>query len=181
MPAKFIMRAFMPGPAVIDSVEFARKGEQVRGRITVAQLERLSDLLFDTAGSLDYTVAGDTDGQGRPRLTVGVDGTVDLRCQRCLGRLAYAVRFEETLLLGSGPEADAAVSEPDAPEWIPADPALDLGALVEDEVLLALPFAPLHAEGECGVKAPPADRNGKDKEAAKPKPFAGLAAWKRNQ
>ncbi|MGH8618523.1 MAG: YceD family protein [Burkholderiales bacterium] len=174
------MRAFMSGPAAIDSVEFARTGEQASGRIAVAGLERLRDLLFDATGTLDYTIDGGTDERGRPQLTVTVSGNVNLRCQRCLGRLPHAVRFTDTLLLGSGAEADAAVSEPDAPEWIPADQALDPVALVEDEVLLALPFAPRHAEGECGssVKLPPAETA---PQAAKPHPFAGLAAWKRRQ
>ena len=149
-------------------------------RIAVARLERLRDLLFDTESTLDYTIVGSTDEQGRPRLTVNVSGSVDLRCQRCLGRLPHAIRFTDTLLLGTGAEADAAVSEPDAPEWIPADRALDAAALIEDEVLLALPYAPRHVEGGCGagVKAPSAETA---PQAARPHPFAGLAAWKRRQ
>jgi len=179
---KFIMRAFMSGPAVINSVELARNGEQLGGRIAVAGLERLRDLLFDMQGDLDYVVAGGTDEAGRPQLTVTVSGKVDLRCQRCLGRLPYEIRFTDRLLLGSGPEADAAVGEPEAPEWIPADPALDVTALIEDEVLLALPYAPRHAESECGrgIKIPPVETQTAP-QAVKPHPFAGLAAWKRRQ
>ncbi len=30
-----------------------------------------------------------------------------------------------------------------------ADPALDLAALVEDEILLGIPLVPMHAEGDC--------------------------------
>ena len=166
----------MSGRAVIDSVEFARNGEQLRGQRALSSFERLRDLLFDASGDLTWWMRGGRDAEQRLQLTVGAEGVLQLRCQRCLGALNHPLRFENGLLLGSGPQADAAINEPAAPEWIAPDAALDVDALVEDEILLALPYAPRHADGECSERSGPAVAS-----TEKASPFAELAAWKRNQ
>lgn len=165
---------FMSALAVIDSLEFARSGQTLRGGIAVANLGRMHEDLHDTAGRIDYTVAGGHDARGRPVLRLAVKGMLHLRCQRCLGQLDYPVDIANTLLLdasGGSPEQD----DPDEPESIEPGSALDVASLVEDEVLLGLPFAPRHAEGACGGSdGDPA----KDTGAASP--FSALAALKEN-
>ena len=56
---------------------------------------------------------------------------------------------------------------------IVADPKMDVLALVEDEVLLALPLAPMHPPSECEVKQS-VERSG----SATSGTFAALAALK---
>lgn len=43
--------------------------------------------------------------------------------------------------------------EQDDADYLVADPRLDVPALVEDEILLGLPMAPLHETAECGLSA----------------------------
>ena len=87
-------------------------------------------------------------------------------CQRCLGTLEYPLHIEALLLLAATQaEVDAEPLEAEGPESIVAGREMPVQALVEDEVLLAIPIAPRH--GECAGAA-------KAAAGAKTTPFAGL-------
>lgn len=163
----------MSARAVIDSLEFARSGTELHGEVAVAELARLADNLYDRGGSLRYLLRGQTDERQRLRLRLEVAGTIHLMCQRCLGRLPYQVALESRLLLldemAGGAEAE--IEDLDA---VAANPETDVWSLVEDEVLLALPMAPRHDDGDC--QAALAD----EKDAAA-SPFAVLAGLKNKQ
>ena len=136
--------------SVIDSVEFARSGQTLRGSLPIPQLARVKDSLADVLGNVEFLVQGAHDARRRPVLMVEIDGVLHLQCQRCLGLLEFPLRLATTLLLVSA--GDAAQGEVDGEDvdWIEASGELDVATLVEDEILLSLPYAPRHAEGLCG-------------------------------
>ena len=139
----------MPAQTVIDSLEFARTGAQLSGGVPVAAMARLQDSLLDQAGEVRFELRGGHDARRRPILSLDISGTLRLQCQRCLGALDYPLRLANTLLLVGA--AAAAAGDPDdgEAEWIEASAKLDLAALVEEEILLSLPYAPRHEEGQC--------------------------------
>lgn len=164
----------MSAAAVIDSLEFARGEHELRGSLSVATLKRLEDVLFDSQGSLDYELRGARDDRKRPLLVLDVKGLLHLQCQRCLGRLDYDVGIGSTLLIVPRGAPQDAEDDPEGPDLIEASEALEVDALVEDEVLLSLPLAPRHPEGTCESRLP------KERAAGEPRgAFAGLAALKR--
>ena len=169
---KYYHARLMSAQAVIDGLEFARSGQRLQGEMEVAQLARLADSLFDTAGRLRFTLAGDRDAKRRPRLNLTVEGEISLRCQRCLDRLAFPLAVKSSLLVLTGGDGGE-IAEIDDLDGIAADPRTEVRALIEDEVLLAIPIAPRHPEGLCSaaVKMP--------RERA-PSPFAVLARSKQN-
>ncbi|HXF65603.1 MAG TPA: YceD family protein [Burkholderiales bacterium] len=142
-----------PAPAVIDSLEFARSGQTLRGSLPVPALQRLQDCLFDALGEVAFVVTGGHDARQRPTLTLEVSGLLHLRCQRCLGLLDYPLRITNRLLLASAAEAASGALDEDELEWIEASVELDVADLVEDEIILALPYAPRHEEGQCRAAA----------------------------
>jgi uncharacterized protein len=166
----------MSAPAVIDALEFARSAQESSGSVPVSALERLEDLLYDSVGTLHWTIKGRRDERNRPLLDLAVGGELHLQCQRCLGLLEYPVTVRNSLLVVpegvQQPEDD--LEDPEAPDTIDAKPDLDLSALVEDEVLLSLPLAPRHAEGACESRF-----ETQSQESAAPKAFEKLAALKR--
>jgi uncharacterized protein len=147
---KYYHARFMSARAVIDSLEFARAGEQLSGDVPVDELGRLADSLFDTGGELKYELTGGSDSKQRLRLQLAVAGTINLKCQRCLGSLPYPVSVQANLLLLTD-EAGGETAEIDDLDGVPADAHADVWSLVEDEILLALPFAPHHAEEQCSA------------------------------
>jgi uncharacterized protein len=132
----------------IDSVDFARNGKEIRGEIAVSELSRLSDMLAKSDGTLTYIVRGFREAD-RDMLEVSLQGACTLRCQRCLGEMEYSVDFVSRLRLLPADKLDEAVEGDDEMDAIEAEPRLDVVALVEDELLLGLPFAPRHPEGQC--------------------------------
>lgn len=158
---------------VIDSLEFARQGGKLEGRLKPGDLSRLADVLSDRDGELAFAVAGETDGDGKPFLLLEIDGALNLRCQRCLGALAFAVRIRSRLtLIEPGAAWPDEGLEDDSSDAVPLDRALDLLPLLEEEVLLALPIAPRH-----DACASPEYRD----EAGSASPFAALARLKRTR
>jgi uncharacterized protein len=159
------------GRTVIDSLEFARSGQSLRGSVPVASLERLHDALCDTAGAVDYLLRGGCDARQRLTLALEVTGVLHLRCQRCLGPFDYRLRLANTLLLANPGEVDSGALDAEESESIEPSGELDVASLIEDEIILGLPYAPRHAEESC--------RAGREAPGAA-SPFAVLAELKRN-
>lgn len=162
----------MPAPAVIDSLEFARTGQHLSGDLPIRRLSRLEDVVADPGGDIAYEVDGARDQRNRPLLRLHIHGTLKLRCQRCLEAFEHDLDVASDILVVQPGAVPDDVDDPDAPDYIEAERELDLAALVEDEVLLALPFAPRH-ETECVERRP-----GGGDAAQEPNPFARLAALK---
>jgi uncharacterized protein len=132
-----------------DAFRLARERGVVEGVLDVAQSERLYDRLAEGEGSVAWRIEGTTDGAGRPALAIVLAGAVPLECQRCLEVFAAPIEQRTlTLLARSEGEADA-LDAGNEDEVLVADHPLDARALVEDELLLTLPFAPMHPEGQC--------------------------------
>ena len=172
-------KQIMSKPIVVDSLKLTRDRQRVSGAILVAGLPRLTESLLGNSGTFDYTVAGDVDQLERPVLRLQVSGVVQLQCQRCLESLAQAVAIDTTLRLVAAEALDAEYEavgdDPDEPDCIAASSELDVAALIEDEVLLALPSHPRHAEGVCVAKVAGANGGGSNENVT---PFSVLAALK---
>ena len=165
----------MSAAAVIDSLEFARAEEELRGTLPVVGLKRLEDILFDSTGALSYVLSGGRDELERPRLELKIQGPLHLQCQRCLERLDYALDVSSMLIVvPEGTRLPDEIDDPEGPDTIEANPELDVAALIEDEVLLSLPLAPRHAEGVCESRLEQQDEAAEEASA-----FAQLATLKR--
>lgn len=164
----------MHARSFIDSLDFASNGQQISGIVLVAELSRLADILSDTAGELSYTIHGAVDKHGVPMLDLQLEGGCHLICQRCLQGMDYQIQVSNTVLLRDQVTLDlldeAEVDE--EYESILADAHLDVWNLLEDEIILSLPFAPKHESRMCQAA-----------KAVKPQvdeshPFAALAKLK---
>ncbi|HET7832839.1 MAG TPA: YceD family protein [Gallionella sp.] len=146
----------------------------------MAELSRLHDLLEDMQGQLKYTVRGGLDNQGHPFLDISIGGSCRLRCQRCLQGMEYPVELETRLMLCDQAELDALEDDEEEVDSILAETHLDVLNLLEEEILLSLPFAPRHEPGGCSA----ADEGNVTRTGEPPKeeknPFAVLAKLKRS-
>ena len=136
-------------PIEVDPWRFCRDGQSWETRSEVAAFPRLAHEF--TQGTLFCRVVGRVDQRGSLSLQLSVSGEVELTCQRCLGSMPYKVEVERTLYLARNEaEMERLDALPDS-DAIQAGETLNLVDLVEDEVLLSLPMATMHAEGECPV------------------------------
>ena len=156
----------MPHQPVIDGFEFASAGAKQQGSMPVSSFSRLRDLLASDAGEVAYRIEGRRDARGRPSLLVSVAGTLQLRCQRCLEAMPFEVDEQDLLVLAATQaEIDADPVDAQAPDRVLAKKDMSLHELVEDELILALPYAPRHEGCGAGKAA-----RGQEKVS----PFAGL-------
>jgi len=133
----------------VDPWRFCRDAQSWEIQSDVTAFPRLAHEF--TQGALFCRVVGRVDQRGSLSLQVSISGEVGLTCQRCLGSMPYAVEVERTLYLARNEaELERLDALPDS-DAIQAGERLSLVELVEDEVLLSLPLAPMHAEGECSI------------------------------
>ena len=155
---------------VIDGLKYARDGRFQQGKLALTEMERLADAVLETDGQLSWSLKGE-DSRDGSFLALTVTGELVLECQRCLQPMHYPLAVETRLRLippgQSWPEDEL---EDDSADAIPAEEEMALLPLIEEEVLLALPIAPMHE-----VCASPLAGN-KDLE---PSPFAVLAKLKK--
>lgn len=162
----------MSQPSTIDGFEFAAAGATLAGRCPVQDLPRLQASLVGSGGvdhgELAYALQGTQDALGRRALRLTVSGTLQLSCQRCLEPMPFPLALDATLVLAaSDSEIDADANDLFAPDRVLARREMAVGELIEDEVLLAIPFAPRHER--CAQRIDAENARGES-------PFAGLSA-----
>jgi len=136
---------------MFDAYRLARERESVHGNFDAAASERLYDWLAPGDAPIKWNIAGTTDALGRPAIAIELEGSVPLECQRCLAPMEWPVRQRTVALLARNEaEGDALDADSDEEVLVAAEP-LDALVLVEDELLLSLPYAPTHADGECAA------------------------------
>ncbi len=162
----------VPSRHSVDPFRFAAEGRSIGAEIVVGRLERLVDVVVDDSAALVFRLEGSLDASRNARLDLFVQGELTLRCQRCLAGLQWPVDIRVALQpVRPGQPIPDEELENDAIDALEVDGELDVVALVEDEVLLALPIAPRHEDCE-----PPRPEGGTGRES----PFAALASLRRD-
>ncbi|MDX1514866.1 MAG: YceD family protein [Gammaproteobacteria bacterium] len=159
------------GANYINPWRYADAGTVVDGAVDISLMTRLAPLLVSSAGSATYRLEFALDDGAVPRVNGRISARVEMICQRCLEPMVVEIASEVRLGLvrsrdDPGPD--------DAEPLVAENERLSLAALVEDELILALPPAPLHVSGAC--LPPAAPRAGPDPAAAGGGPFDALAA-----
>ena len=144
----------MSQPAAIDGLAFARGATVLEGQLGLESLPRLAQSGCSGA-TVDFVLEGEINERGKPGLRLAVDGSVRLECQRCLDDLDLPLHLQAQLEFAAS-DAEIAAADDDI-ERVVAGREMSVAALVEDEVLLALPMVPKHercnAAAELGAKA----------------------------
>jgi len=125
---------------VIDAFDFCRISGSREGVTPVAEMTRLTKDCADASGDIAWKIVGGTSKLGYPQLTLSVNGTVQLVCQRCLTPYAYAIDSTTTLMLGKDDEQADEIEEiinDESIDVIVGSRSMDAAALIEDEALLA--------------------------------------------
>ena len=131
-----------------DAMRLARERGVIEGNVDPHALSRIADQLTG-AGSVAWRIEGTSDPAGRPVLRIGLRGSVTLECQRCLDDLAWPVDVTTDVLLARDDAELAALDADSSLEVVLACGPVDPLELVEDELVLALPFAPRHPDDAC--------------------------------
>lgn len=147
-----------PFPERADTSKlFARNGS-ISAVLPLHRLARLTANLAGSDAEADTPVQVELqfghDEEGRRRLQGQLQTQVTQLCQRCLQPMQQTLQCTlDLLVLDSEDELEALPDADDISTDAVVDEAgeLDLLALIEDELLLSLPLAPLHEDPHCST------------------------------
>ena len=153
-------------PTLINNIEFAEKNLTISEQISPITCERLAETLIVSSKHLTnirYTLTGAAKKMQLPSLHLTINATLPVLCQRCLEemQLEFALNFNYVITDTAPTEAD----ESDEIDWLEAATEMNVNELVEDELLIAMPIAPMH--NTACLKA-------STQSGEKPNPFAVL-------
>jgi uncharacterized protein len=175
----------------IDTNEFTRTGQRLSGRCPLALLARMSDMLTDDNGYLDWSLDGErsrrADGGFDAHLALAFSGAVRMRCVRCLEPVEITIEDRRHFkLVVTESVAEREDAQTDDFDLLVTSPHFEVLDLLEDEAIMALPLAPSH--GTCARPGESAERPGgagvgidpdETAQGGRPNPFAVLAALKK--
>ena len=139
------MRERTEGRRSLDVEELASRRAVLAGVVEAESLPRLLEVVAAGPGAVAYRIEFTRDVSGRPKMSGHVEGVLPLVCQRCLDRLdwTFDARFE-SVVVGDAQEDTGGMDAVTCPGG-----RIELDPVIEDEILLALPNAPVHPRGSC--------------------------------
>lgn len=175
-------------PARLDARRFAEANGHLQGACAATELTRLAadlhpDGLVDGPAPVAWQADGELRGAGQAAvwLRLQAQATVPLTCQRCLGPVPTPLVVDRWFRFVAT-EAQAEAEDDEAEEDLLAlEPRPDLMAVLEDELLMALPLVPMHAvcphslPSSAGTLPETADGEGARRES----PFQALSKLKK--
>lgn len=135
----------------LDVVRLAAEGSRLSGGLAPAALPRLcADAPLVDDGAATWQLAGElrypSSASPQPWLTVTAEAPVVLTCQRCLQPMVLTLSVDRPIrFVRDEDEAERLDEEGDDDVLALPPRGLDALALIEDELILALPLVPRHA------------------------------------
>lgn len=173
-------------PSRLDIATFAKENLTLVGEQRQARFERLTEeskglgsenlVHFEAQGN----VQADAAGVDEAWVHLAAHTTIALTCQRCLGPVDIEVQFARDFRFVATEELAEIEDEESEEDVLVLSRTFDLLALVEDELLMAMPTAPKHDVCPKPVKMSIADTGFVAEEAPKPNPFAVLGKLKKD-
>ena len=163
---------------------FAAEGEALSGATPLQNMERLAqesiglqaDLMVNWQATAELRPGAATEDDIWLHLTANTD--LPLTCQRCLRVVDTPLQVDQWYRFVATEEIAMAEDDEADEDLLVMEPQFDLLALLEDELLMALPVVPMHEH--CPLE-PPTQAEVPDVGITdeKPNPFAVLAQLKK--
>ncbi|TBU97756.1 YceD family protein [Stutzerimonas kirkiae] len=168
-----------PIPPHVDPRKLADRAITLEGEMPLSGFARLTEPLEEDQGVVHARFTFGRDEQNTVVIHSRLEVEVRMICQRCLEQVALPVHSEcEYAVVGEGKSTEHLPKSYDVLE-LGEDP-LDLLALAEDELLLALPIVPLHDPEICQPPVGPDGPGPSEDEVTRSNPFSVLAQLKRD-
>ena len=160
----------------LNPLRLAKAGERLEGDIQLDSMERITDMLLEHKGLLHYCLAFGVDDSGIHFIESEIRAQLLMKCQRCLESVTIDIDKQTMLGIVKNKEEAESLATKYEPFFLD-DGEFNLKEFVEDELLLAIPFSPLHSEEQCSGTME-LDRINAE---SKINPFAALASLKKDK
>ena len=168
-----------PIPPHVDPRKLADRTTTLDGVVPLADLKRLCGALADNQGTVHVKFMFERDERNAVVFHSELEVDVKMVCQRCLEQVTLPIHSEcDYAVVKEGANTQSVPQGYDVLE-LGEDP-LDLLALVEEELLLALPIVPMHDPKDCQQPAGHIEPESSEDEVTRSNPFSVLAQLKRD-
>ncbi|UTW45826.1 DUF177 domain-containing protein [bacterium SCSIO 12696] len=165
-------------PSTVDARKLTGQGVRLAGVFAGSQLPRLAAAVTALPEPVSVELDFAMDEQHQRVVTGQVSTVATVTCQRCLQDMEQPLQAQVNLGLVWS-EEDAPHLNKDLEPWIVADEAASLSGMVEDELLLVLPYVSYHPLEQCPGEG--SFSTGEVEQEEKPNPFQILEQLKRKQ
>jgi uncharacterized protein len=167
-------------PAFVDAWRMVEERRIFEGVLPIAGFERLRGLLANDAGDATYRIEFARSELGGASLLLDVSAPLTLTCQRTLEPFVHPVDLHARLGLIVHEREEAALAPGFEPLLVPSDGHIDPAAVIEDELVLAIPLVPVSPDSEWPEEGRGTGPENKPGEENKPNPFAVLRELKKH-
>lgn len=136
--------------AELDLHKLVRQQQTLEGELDAEQLLRLNELILEVKSPIRYMCQGLQDDYGKPIICAKISTELLVSCQRCAKPLALSIEVSPTFeLVYHDEQAKQVQREHEA--VVTHGLPVNMMALFEDELILAIPMAPKH--DHCDIAA----------------------------
>ncbi|MCE1249548.1 MAG: YceD family protein [Comamonadaceae bacterium] len=168
-------------PRHLDVKAFAQAGASLHGHESLLNYERLAqeaqglhpDLLVDWQAQGALRTA--TGAQSQVWLQLQAQASFPMHCQRCMGPVDVPLQVERDFRFVADEATAEAQDDESEEDLLVLSRDFDLHALIEDELLMALPMVPMHDECPAPVPLSAGEAEFAQASSEKTNPFAALA------
>lgn len=137
-------------PRRVEPRRLANQGVVLEGDIAPDQCERLSEAVLEIEAPVKALLSFAVNERGHRAVSGSAFATVSVECHRCLEPMQVSLKAELDVEIVWSDEAARKVPR-DCDPWVVEEDSADIIALVEEELLLALPIVTYHPEEECAI------------------------------
>ncbi|MFW8565702.1 YceD family protein [Orrella sp. 11846] len=155
-------------PSRLDLWAFAKNHEILRGAFSLSLMDRalegfavqprvltIDELREDDRGVLWFELQGKSKVGQRERVLLRLQAKVVTTCQRCMEEMDVLVSEQiefDVVTQARFDEAEREDVDPDEPEMLVGSRQFDVMELLEDQLILAIPYVPKHATCSENIK-----------------------------
>lgn len=122
------------------------------GILEAKLLPRLMETSAGFCSDIQVQFSCDTDKQGLATLIGRAKGELSLTCQRCMNEYNHPMAVEFSFTPVTEKTQDEELPEVYEPVDVDEHGLINICDLIEDELLVSIPFIPMHTIEECSVK-----------------------------
>jgi uncharacterized protein len=171
-------------PLRLDVPAFAKAAASLSDDWPIGRFERLAEMVVpgDSHGAVAWSAVGERresrGSEAQTWLHLKAATCVPLTCQRCLEPVTVDLDVARSLRFVAGEDQAAELDAESEDDVLALTRALNLGELIEDELLLALPLVPTHTVCPQPLPGRQVDPSGEAAPEVHENPFAALAVLK---
>ena len=132
---------------IISLERLAQHALTLQGKVPLQDLTHVTESTLHSEGWVTFFLAFARSHDGRMSVEGTLDVVLSLQCQRCCQPMELTLHLSPRLVVVSEEEADHL--DEDVEALVLSGEPLQLGQLIEEEILLQMPLIPRHADDAC--------------------------------